>query len=138
MDIEESRATAGRPEITYGVTIRVRSPLGTVFVTLNENDRQAPFEVFLNTGKCGSDLSADGEAIGRLCSLLLRIPSPVPELERIELIIRHLLGIGGSRDASVAAGVRSIPDALASALSQYIDLKGSNHKETKVTKITKF
>lgn len=114
-----------RPEITYGVTIRVRSPHGTVFVTLNENEEQVPFELFLNTGKCGSDLSADGEAIGRLCSLLLRLPSPVPEFERIELIIRHLLGIGGSRDPACTSGVRSIPDALASALSQYMAMKST-------------
>lgn len=115
--------TQARPEIMYGITIRVKSPHGTVFVTLNENENQVPFEIFLNTGKCGSDLSADGEAIGRLCSLLLRLPSPVPELERIELIIRHLLGICGSRDPGTKDGIRSIPDAVANALSQYLSLR---------------
>lgn len=113
----------GRPEIMYGVTIRVKSPHGTVFVTLNENEDQVPFEMFLNTGKCGSDLSADGEAIGRLCSLLLRLPSPISELERIQMIIRHLLGIGGSREPALESEVRSIPDAVANALSSYLKQK---------------
>jgi ribonucleoside-diphosphate reductase alpha chain len=111
----------GRPEVVYGVTIRVKSPHGTVFVTLNENEEQAPFEIFLNAGKAGSDLSADGEAIGRLCSLLLRLPSPTSTQERLELIIQHLAGIGGSRNAENENGIRSIPDALACALSQYLN-----------------
>lgn len=110
-----------RPEILSGRTIRVRSPFGTVYVTLNENGEGSPFELFVNTGKCGSDLAADAEAIGRLCSLLLALPSSIPEVERIESIIQNLSGIGGSkRVASGERAIRSVPDALAFALSQYL------------------
>ena len=113
---------AGRPEILPGRTIRVRSPFGTVYVTLNENCDGSPFELFLNTGKCGSDLAAHAEAIGRLCSLLLCLPSPVSEVQRIESIIKNLSGIGGSKTFDNGGEkVRSVPDAVAFALTQYLD-----------------
>jgi ribonucleoside-diphosphate reductase alpha chain len=107
-----------RPEILTGRTIRVRSPFGTVYVTLNENAAGVPSELFLNTGKCGSDLAANAEAIGRLCSLLLNLPSTVSEIERLQSIVQCLHGIGGAkRDDS---SVRSVPDAVALALLQYL------------------
>jgi ribonucleoside-diphosphate reductase alpha chain len=110
-----------RPEILAGRTMRVRSPFGTVYVTLNENGDGSPSELFVNTGKCGSDLAADAEAIGRLCSLLLSLPSPVSEVQRIQWIVENLSGIGGSKNpASDERPVRSVPDALALALSQYL------------------
>jgi ribonucleoside-diphosphate reductase alpha chain len=108
-----------RPEMLAGQTIRVRSRFGTVFVTLNETCEGVPSEIFLNTGKCGSDLAAHAEAIGRLCSLLLFLPSSVSEVERIEWIIKNLSGIGGGAD-----GIRSVPDALAFALIQYLQTRG--------------
>ena len=110
-----------RPEILPGRTIRVRSPFGTVYVTLNEKNG-SPSEIFLNTGKCGSDLAAHAEAIGRLCSLLLCLPSPVSEVQRIQSIIDSLKGIGGSKNGDTA---RSIPDAIAFALSQYLKLNAT-------------
>jgi ribonucleoside-diphosphate reductase alpha chain len=110
-----------RPEVLVGRTIRVKGPFGTVYVTLNENGEGSPFELFVNTGKCGSDLAADAEAIGRLCSLLLSLPSSIPELQRIQSIIENLKGIGGSKNIELeGCPIRSVPDALAFALSQYL------------------
>lgn len=106
-----------RPEVLSGQTIKVRSPFGTVFVTVNEQEGR-PVELFLNVGKCGSDVAADAEAIGRLCSLLLRMPSPMPGERRIELMIRSLTGIGGNGEViSGLKHIRSLPDAVAHALS---------------------
>ena len=124
MTADESRAP--RPEILSGRTFRVRSPFGTIHVTLNENGDSSPFEIFLNTAKNGSDLSADADAIGRLCSLLLRIASPVPELRRVELIVQILSGIRGGTDSGSGENqIRSVPDAVAFALTQYLELKRS-------------
>jgi len=121
---EEASRFTPRPEILSGRTFRVKSPFGAIHVTLNETAESSPFEMFLNTAKNGSDLSADAEAIGRLCSLLLRIASPVPELRRIELIIQILSGIrGGSDSGSGENRIRSVPDAVAFALTQYLELK---------------
>jgi ribonucleoside-diphosphate reductase alpha chain len=111
---------AGRPEILHGRTYQVESPFGIVFVTLNEDSEGHPFELFLKIGKCGSDVAADAEAIARLCSLLLRLPSPVSEQQRIRFVIKHLKEIGGSHRHDSHA-VRSVPDAIARALSQYLD-----------------
>ena len=106
-----------------GQTIRVRSRFGTVYVTLNETCEGVPSEIFLNTGKCGSDLAAHAEAIGRLCSLLLFLPSSVSEVERIEWIIKNLSGIGGTKNSQEEA--YSVPDALAVALTQYLNGKAT-------------
>ena len=110
-----------RPEVLDGRTIRVRSPFGTVYVTLNENGAGSPSELFVNTGKCGSDIAADAEAIGRLCSLLLYLPSTVSERERLQWVVDNLTGIGGSKNVvDGKRAIRSVPDALAFALSQYL------------------
>ncbi|MEK6712028.1 MAG: AmmeMemoRadiSam system protein B, partial [Nitrospinota bacterium] len=42
------------------------TPLGTLYVTITEDDRSQPFEVFMSLGKAGGALMADVEALGRL------------------------------------------------------------------------
>jgi ribonucleoside-diphosphate reductase alpha chain len=122
MALNSASEETSRPEVLYGWTIQVESPYGMVFVTLNEDGTCRPYELFLNVGKCGSDLTADAEAIGRLCSLLLRLPSPVSNSEKLQSIIRHLSGIGGSRHQSTGR-IRSIPDAVAEALRMYLSAR---------------
>jgi ribonucleoside-diphosphate reductase alpha chain len=119
MELSPHPEPASRPEILYGWTFQVESPYGMVFVTLNEDHSRSPFELFLNVGKCGSDLTADAEAIGRLCSMLLRLPSPVSNTEKLRSIIRHLSGIGGSRHQA-GGHILSVPDAVAKALRMYL------------------
>jgi len=120
---QQAMSNERRPELLAGRTIRVRSPFGTVYVTLNEKDDGSPSEIFLNIGKCGSDLAAHAEAIGRLCSLLLCLPSPVSEIQRIESIIKNLSGIAGNTNIEATGEkLRSIPDAVAFALSQYLEV----------------
>jgi ribonucleoside-diphosphate reductase alpha chain len=129
METPASFESSPRPEILCGRTIKVSSPFGTVFVTLNENEQQDPFELFVNIGKCGSDIAADAEAIGRLCSLLLRISSAVDPKQRIEWIVQNLTGIGGSRNIDFRRkSIRSLPDAVAFALRQYTEMKNSDQE----------
>ena len=118
-----------RPEVLQGCTIRVRSPFGTVFVTLNEKTCGCPYEIFVNVGKSGSDITAEAEAIGRLCTLLLRIPSAVPAPERVQTIVHHLVGIGGSHRIQGADGNRSLADSVASALKQYLSYRWLRNQE---------
>ncbi len=54
-----------------------RRPIGTAFVTVNDTGDGEPFEVFVQVGKAGSDTMAVAEALGRLVSLVLRLPSPL-------------------------------------------------------------
>jgi ribonucleoside-diphosphate reductase alpha chain len=97
---------------------------------VNQSATGDPFEVFLNVGKAGSDVQADAEALGRLISLILRMPSPLSPRERVEEIVKQLDRIGGRRDAGMGpARVRSIPDAVAQVLAEYTGLRepGEEH-----------
>ncbi|HYL81689.1 MAG TPA: vitamin B12-dependent ribonucleotide reductase [Candidatus Acidoferrum sp.] len=113
-----------RPRTLKGVTYRIDTPLGTGYVHVNQATSGEPFEIFLNVGKAGSDVQADAEALGRLISLILRMPSPLSPRERVEQIVKQLDRIGGRRDAGMGpARVRSIPDAVAQALAEHVGLK---------------
>jgi ribonucleoside-diphosphate reductase alpha chain len=113
-----------RPVILNGVTARERTPFGTAFITINYangNPRES-FEVFVLLGKAGSDLEADAEAIGRLLSLILRLPSPMTREERLREVIDQLEHIGGSRFSGFGPErVRSMPDGIARALSRWLE-----------------
>lgn len=109
-----------RPAVVHGATHRVETPLGTAYVTVNTNGEGQPFEVFANVGKAGSDTFAVSEAIGRLCSYALRMPSAVLPRERVREIVDQLSGIGGSRHLGFGKDrVRSLPDAIAKVLTEY-------------------
>jgi ribonucleoside-diphosphate reductase alpha chain len=110
-----------RPSALRGITYRKETPLGTAYVTVNINGGDKPFEVFMNVGKAGSDVAAVSEALGRLISLVLRLPSPLDELERLEEVVDQLAGIGGGRSLGFGANrVRSLPDAVAQVLREYL------------------
>jgi ribonucleoside-diphosphate reductase alpha chain len=113
-----------RPASLNGVTTRERTPFGTAFVTINyaNGNPREPFEVFVRLGKAGSDLEADVEAIGRLLSLILRLPSPMTREERLREVIDQLEHIGGSRFSGFRSErVRSVPDGVARALSRWLE-----------------
>lgn len=110
-----------RPRWLPGRTYRVPTPLGTAFITINENGGGQPFEVFMNVGKAGSDTAAVAEAMGRLISLVLRLPSPMSAMTRLRQVIDQLSGIGGGRPMGFGTQrVRSLPDGVAQALADYL------------------
>ena len=113
-----------RPATLNGVTARERTPFGTAFVTINyaNGNPREPFEVFVRLGKAGSDLEADAEALGRLLSLVLRLPSPMTREERLREVIDQLEHIGGSRFSGFGPErVRSMPDGIARVLSRWLE-----------------
>ncbi|HET7090810.1 MAG TPA: adenosylcobalamin-dependent ribonucleoside-diphosphate reductase, partial [Anaerolineae bacterium] len=110
-----------RPRKLQGSTYKIGTPLGTAFITVNENGDGKPFEVFLNVGKAGSDTAAVAEALGRLISLVLRLPSAMDPLERLQNVAEQLSGIGGGRPMGFGPQrVRSLPDGIAQALIEYL------------------
>jgi ribonucleoside-diphosphate reductase alpha chain len=112
-----------RPHALEGRTYRLLTPLGTAYTTVNLNGDHEPFEVFLNVGKAGSDTAAVAEAIGRLISLVLRIPSPLSSRKRLNQVVRQLKGIGGGRSLGFGRDrVRSLPDGVAQVLAEYLGL----------------
>ncbi|MDD5559664.1 vitamin B12-dependent ribonucleotide reductase [Candidatus Methylomirabilis sp.] len=121
--LEAALKVKPRPRTMKGVTYRAETPLGTAFVTVNQNGEGEPFEVFASVGKAGSDTSAVSEAIGRLLSMILRLPSSMSPRERVEQIVSQLSGIGGRRPMGFGKDrVRSLPDAIAQVLAEHIGL----------------
>jgi ribonucleoside-diphosphate reductase alpha chain len=111
-----------RPRRLHGATYRRLTPLGTAYVTVNDTDEGEPFEIFMNVGKAGSDVAAVSEALGRLISLILRMPSSLTPTERLQQVVFQLNGIGGGRHLGFGPQrVRSLPDAIAQVLTEHLE-----------------
>ncbi len=102
-----------RPQSIRGVTERVRTGHGNMYVTINFDEADTPFELFGNLGKAGGCDSAQLEAISRLVSLALR--------SGIEpaTVIEQLRGITCCPAWDEGTLVRSGPDAVALALERH-------------------
>ena len=110
-----------RPHSLAGKTYRKETPIGTAFITVNGTEDGEPFEVFVQVGKGGSDTMAVAEALGRLISLTLRLPSTLTPQRRLEEVISQLSRIGGAQPMGFGAGkVLSLPDALGRTLAEHI------------------
>ena len=102
-----------RPQSIQGVTERVRTGHGNMYVTINFDENHRPFEVFGNLGKAGGCDSAQLEAISRLVSLALRSGiDPAAVLEQLR-------GITCCPAWDEGTLVRSGPDAVALALERH-------------------
>jgi ribonucleoside-diphosphate reductase alpha chain len=72
-------------------------------------------------GKAGSDTMAVAEALGRLVSLILRMPSPLSARRRVEEVASQLSRIGGGQPTGFGPQrVLSLPDALARVLREHL------------------
>ena len=107
-----------RPQTTHGVTERVRTGHGNMYVTINFEEDTKPFEVFGTLGKAGGCDSAQLEAISRLVSLALR--SGIDPAN----VIEQLRGITCCPAWDSGTLVRSSPDALALAMERHLDAHG--------------
>lgn len=113
-----------RPSVLTGQTYRITTPLGKAYISINEDADGNIFEMFINVGHAGSDISADAEAIGRLISLTFRIPSDYSTGQVAQKVITHLRGIGGSSSTGFGAErVRSLADAVAKVIEQHLAAK---------------
>jgi ribonucleoside-diphosphate reductase alpha chain len=126
-DAEELPAALGervvkpRPHSLTGTTYRMETPIGTAFITVNDTAEGEPFEVFVQVGKAGSDTMAVAEALGRLVSLALRMPSPMSARRRVDEVVNQLARIGGGQPTGFGpTKVLSLPDALARTLAEHL------------------
>lgn len=119
-----------RATVLPGETRRIKTPLGTTYVTINTNGENQPFEIFIHGPKAGTETLAVSEAIGRLVSYILRLSSPVEPLERLREVVNQLEGIGGGRPLGFGANrVLSLPDGIAQVLKDYLNEPLPEEKE---------
>jgi ribonucleoside-diphosphate reductase alpha chain len=120
----QRRQKRSRPEVLRGTTRRVETPLGTLYVTITEDDKAQPFEVFMTLGKAGGALMADVESLGRLISLALRSGIPIKE------IYRQLRGISSDRVIGLGPNkILSVPDAVGIAIERWMQEKQGIQQE---------
>jgi ribonucleoside-diphosphate reductase alpha chain len=105
-----------RPHTTFGVTERIKTGEGYLYVTINE-DEDGLCEVFTTIGKAGGNAAAQSEAISRLISLALR--SGIEPRE----IMKQLKGISGPTPVWDGHGgqILSTPDAIGKVLERYVE-----------------
>ncbi len=104
-----------RPQVVHGSTIKVPTGCGSLYVTINEDEKGQLFEVFTNMGKAGGCASSQAEAISRLISLALRAGIKTEE------IIKQLKGISCPMITWGEGGekILSCADALSKAIERY-------------------
>ncbi|MEW6407482.1 MAG: vitamin B12-dependent ribonucleotide reductase [Patescibacteria group bacterium] len=104
-----------RPDIVKGKTYELKTAYGGLYVTINDDEEDRPFEVFATIGKAGGFFAAESEAICRLISLALRSGIPASQ------IVKQLKGIRGPMPSWTKKGtVFSIPDAIAKIIEDHI------------------
>ena len=102
-----------RPTSVAGVTDRVRTGHGNMYVNITFDELGKPFEVFTMVGKAGGCDSANLEAVSRLVSLALRSGIDPDE------IVAHLQGITCCPAWDGGTLIRSAPDAVSHVLSNH-------------------
>ncbi|MFQ6676030.1 MAG: hypothetical protein ACE5LH_06750, partial [Fidelibacterota bacterium] len=117
-----------RPGETYGVTKRVRTGEGSLYITINRDDRGL-CEVFTTIGKAGGNAAAQSEAISRLISLALR--SGINPRE----VVKQLKGISGPYPTwENGQLILSTPDAIGKALEEYLDRENDEEGKPQTSK----
>ncbi|WP_193309365.1 adenosylcobalamin-dependent ribonucleoside-diphosphate reductase [Halorubrum halophilum] len=105
-----------RPDSLSGVTQRVETGYGKLYVTINEDEHGRPFELFANIGHSGGYTNSFTEALAKVISTALR--SGVDPEEIVD-------ELHGTRSPKVAwdkgEQIQSIPDAIGTALRRYLD-----------------
>jgi len=106
-----------------GETLSKATAYGTVHVTVNYHPvDDAPFECFILLGKSGQEVRAMTEALGRVISYTLTIPSAIPPRDRLLAISEQFSGIGGGGQAGFGEGkVMSAPDAIGQVIRELME-----------------
>ncbi|MDS0220903.1 adenosylcobalamin-dependent ribonucleoside-diphosphate reductase [Haloarcula sp. S1AR25-5A] len=106
-----------RPDVLHGVTQRIDTGYGKLYVNINEDpETDRPFELFANIGNSGGFTASFTEALAKTISTALR--SGVDPEE----IADELQGIRSPKVAwDKGEQIQSIPDAIGTALRRYLD-----------------
>ncbi|MFC6837615.1 adenosylcobalamin-dependent ribonucleoside-diphosphate reductase [Halomarina ordinaria] len=119
-DLADTVGTTGekrpRPDVLYGVTQRIDTGYGKLYVNINEDEYGEPFELFANIGNSGGFTASFTEALAKTISTALRCGVDPEELAA------ELKGIRSPKVAwDKGEQVNSIPDAIGTAMRRYLD-----------------
>ncbi|HEB13656.1 MAG TPA: adenosylcobalamin-dependent ribonucleoside-diphosphate reductase [candidate division CPR3 bacterium] len=104
-----------RPDVMTGKTYRMKTGYGNLYVTVNNDEKGVPFEIFATIGKSGGFFQEQSEAICRMVSLSLRSGIDVKE------VVDNLKGIRGPSPILTGKGmVLSLPDAVGQILEEHV------------------
>jgi ribonucleoside-diphosphate reductase alpha chain len=113
----EYASKRARPDVLHGVTQRIDTGYGKLYVNINEDpEAERPFELFANIGNSGGFTASFTEALAKTISTALR--SGVDPEE----IADELQGIRSPKVAwDKGEQIQSIPDAIGTAMRRYLD-----------------
>jgi len=107
-----------RGEVAFGITRKMKTGCGNLYITINEDEEGRPCEIFTQIGKAGGCVASQCEAMGRMTSLALRSGVEAQE------IVRQMRGISCHLPVGFGAGkVSSCADAMAQAMDWYLGYK---------------
>jgi len=120
-----------RPKITLGSTMKARTGCGSLFVTINEDDKGI-FEIFTNLGKAGG-CPSQSEATARILSVALRCGiGPRTLVEQLKGI--RCLSTIARRKGNDDIDVLSCPDAIGRAIEEIL---GENCDPERITLVNR-
>ena len=114
---EEFAQKQDRPDVLHGVTQRIDTGYGKLYVNINEDPKaDRPFELFANIGNSGGFTASFTEALAKTISTALR--AGVDPWE----IAEELQGIRSPKVAwDKGEQIQAIPDAIGTAMRRYLE-----------------
>lgn len=123
-----------RPKILFGKTLEMMTGCGKLYVTINFDENNEPFEVFTSMGKAGGCAQSQCEAIGRLISLVFRSGGDY------DIVVKQLKGISchmryGFGQNQVLSCADAVGKAIEKAILSNTEFRVINQENLTVDKL---